>query len=328
MKTKQPTVIYRSFFRDAWSRTWKQKSLWVFGLFAAILQSGGLGDTFLRGVRRVEYRGQWFSDLFQDSVIGLRTLGTYLAHIATLPSWQTTLLLTLILLLLLGIFALSILSQQILIGHTDQKEKKSAKQTRYEKLEIFERLAGINVLTKIGGFIATLLATLILVLYLRDPGSLHAFFVFVAFGLLIPVLIILQNLSMLASIHAVKTKASFFSCVERALSVFRSHWLATLELGLSVFLLIAAVAGLLCLVLFLLLLPLAFASSFFMSTDSWVGFMICQSVSLFLIGLVTLLFVGSSTTFQYTVWISFYKHASHETLGKQPIARFLRWLKK
>ncbi len=328
MKTKQPTVIYRAFLKNAWSCTLQHKSLWVFGIFAAILQSGGLGDTLLRGLRRVEYRGEWFSNALQDSVMGLRTAGTYLSHIATLPSWQTTLLFTLVLFVLLTLFAFSIISQQILIGKIDTHGKKALKHSFCEHLEVFERLVGIQVFTKIGGFLTTLITTLVLVLYLSDPEALHAFFVFIAFGLFVPILIILQNLSMLASIHAVKTKTSFFHCVAYALALFRSHWLATIELGISVFLLVTAAAGILGAALFLLLLPVAFLSSFFLSIGSWIGFITCQGVSLLTIIFALLLFVGSSTTFQYAVWISFYKRASHEILGSQPIARFLRWLKK
>ncbi|HBK33609.1 TPA: hypothetical protein DEP34_01275 [Candidatus Uhrbacteria bacterium] len=328
MKKKQPAGIYRTFFKNAWSCTLQHKSLWVFGIFAAILQSGGLGDTLLRGFRRVEYRGEWFSNLLQDSVMGLRTAGTYLSHIATLPSWQTVLLFTAMLFALLVVFSLSVISQQILIDRVDAQTKKSSGHSFYKHVEVFERLVGIHVLAKMGGFIATLIVTLILVLYLRDQGSLYAFFVFVSFGLFVPVLIILQNLSMLAAIHAVKAKTSLLHSVAHAFFLFRSHWLATIELGVGVFLLIAIMAGFLCAILFLFLLPVAFLASFFLSTGSWVGFMTCQGVSLFAIATALFLFVGATTTFQYAVWVSFYKHASHEILGTKPIARFLRWLKK
>jgi hypothetical protein len=327
MATKKPTAIYRLFFRDAWSLAWKRKSLWVFGIFAALLQSGGLGDTLLRGLRRVEYRGEWFSNALQNSLPGLRPLGTYLSHIATLPSWQTVLFVSLVFGVLFVLFLLSIISQIILMRHADLKTT-PATWSWYEWVEGVERLIGIHVCVKIIGFLATLLTTLVLILYLQAPSTLHAFFVFLSLGLLFPTLIILQNLSMLASLHAVHAKEHLLSCLAHALTLFRSHWLASVELGVSVFLLVAGLAMFTGFALLLLLFPIAFLALFFLSAGSWIGFFLCQGTSLLTVLVAAFVFVGWTTVFQYAVWTLFYKRASQDPWARRPIARLLRWMEK
>jgi hypothetical protein len=168
----------------------------------------------------------------------------------------------------------------------------------------------------------------VLIHYLQAPSTLHAFFVFLSLGLLFPTLIILQNLSMLASLHAVHAKEHLLSCLAHALTLFRSHWLASVELGVSVFLLVAGLAMFTGFALLLLLFPIAFLALFFLSAGSWIGFFLCQGTSLLTVLVAAFVFVGWTTVFQYAVWTLFYKRASQDPWARRPIARLLRWMEK
>jgi len=53
MPAKKSTTLYRPFLREAFAITWKRKSLWIFGIFAALISTGGVVDVVWRSLEKV-----------------------------------------------------------------------------------------------------------------------------------------------------------------------------------------------------------------------------------------------------------------------------------
>ncbi|MDG1949564.1 MAG: hypothetical protein P8J32_01925, partial [bacterium] len=83
MRKRKSTSLYRNFLSDAWRLTWERKSLWIFGIFAGVISTGGVVDIALRSVKRVEGTNTLLQDLLESGFIGYGLVGSYFQQLAS-----------------------------------------------------------------------------------------------------------------------------------------------------------------------------------------------------------------------------------------------------
>ncbi len=70
MPTKKSTSIYRTLLREAFTHTWQRKSLWIFGIFAGLISTGGVIEVALSGIKQVTTGGAFLQQLLDQTFVG------------------------------------------------------------------------------------------------------------------------------------------------------------------------------------------------------------------------------------------------------------------
>jgi len=313
--SKKSTAIYRVLIREAWNITWTRKSLWIFGLFAGLISSGGAIEALLSGSRTIATTGTWLTRTWQVGLTGSTFPTQLIQSLLRFGTMKTTAVLIFLTLLGLFILVFGLTSQATLIRGT-----KSEKTSEHVLLKLFV----LNLLTKVLMGLLTVLATLPTILLLTQQSSFASFLFFIHFLLYIPAVLILHTIFLLAMIDVVLGNHPVLHAIHHAVHIFKKHWLSTLEFACILFSIVLFVGILMVMSLALLSIPytLLFTSS-----------LLTGSLSLFLfintffaiIALLFILLCGSIiVTFQYSAWRLFYARAVHRIHGNKTISKFQR----
>ncbi|HBK35184.1 hypothetical protein A2239_03850 [Candidatus Uhrbacteria bacterium RIFOXYA2_FULL_40_9] len=324
MKPTQPTMVYRPLLRQAWQKTWQRKSLWVFGLFAALLMNGGVFDAFLRSLHRIERTGQLFTDLLSDSVFGFQLFGAYLTQIHTFNQTRVFLFITLLILFVIGLFATSLLSQHALIQGIGSTKPLEPKALRHHAFQGFWDILAINFFVKTASLILTFLCALILIGVFVGSSSWTPLLLFLVFLVFIPLIILINIIGILALIVIVQKKTHALNALHTAFYLFSQHGLATLEFGLSLFLLVFGAGALLLILSVFLLLPFWMLTLAALTYGSLTIYILLNIIVVIFFFSLFLLFIALSTTFHYASWVGFYTRITHKTFGSKVVSKLLR----
>ena len=161
---KKPTMIYRSLLRDAWLVTWQRKSLWVFGIFAGLLFSGGVIDMMLSGFHKITQTGSLLQHLMNQSFIGYDYLSQFLLYLAQVNPNQVKIVLLFIVLATLGLISAGVISQSALI-HASGSAPAHAHRIRRDVLPHFWNVLLLNILVKTLSALFITLVTLSILLF-------------------------------------------------------------------------------------------------------------------------------------------------------------------
>lgn len=321
MPTKKPTVTYRSMLAESARTAWERKSLWVFGLFAALLSTGGAYEMVVKDARVGMLLRQGYARACESA--GTSWFGPLVRDLLAFGPGRVTVLVTLAAALAALLVAASVVSQGALIAGVGKKAVGDAAAANAGRAA-FWHLLWLNVLHKSAHALLSLLAVLPLWYVAVRPGTDSVAVAFVSLALLLPLTISVSVLFMLASVHAARTGEHTLNAIEHAVILFRAHALAAFETGLIVFsCVVAAVAG------FLLLGTLAsipFALTVFISLliGNAVLFTAVNVVGAAGLILMLFAFAGATTTFQYAVWTRFHDHAASKNRTISKIHRVWR----
>ncbi|MBI4092769.1 MAG: hypothetical protein HY420_02490 [Candidatus Kerfeldbacteria bacterium] len=232
-----------SFFRQgvlkrAWSLTWTHKSLWFFGLFAAILAIGEEYDLLLRNVDildSVQRRLDQWRIIAQQGLATpfINDLGTFLR---TNVLGSATIALTW-LLSILALAWLIIVSQSALIEGARRHENGKSLNL-LEGFDVgmanFWPVFLLNVIAKVFVYGALLIVIVPLGLAYIKTGN-HTVAVITAlwtFVVLFPIIAVVAFVTRFAGAYIVIKRFPVRQAIAAAISLFRRHWLVTLELAL------------------------------------------------------------------------------------------------
>src|SRR3989338_4394715 len=90
MPAKKSTMLYRPFLREAWRLTWERKSLWIFGIFAALISTGGVVDVVWRALQKIQRAESLLENLADSSFMGYDVAASYIGQLATLGPQRTS----------------------------------------------------------------------------------------------------------------------------------------------------------------------------------------------------------------------------------------------
>lgn len=324
MLAKKSTMLYRPFLREAWRLTWERKSLWIFGIFAALISTGGVVDAVWRTLQKVQRTESLLENLANSSFVGYDVAASYFGQLATLGPERTSFIIIASTLMGILLVIIATLSQGALLLGIRNKTHKDPYELRQEAGSHFWRLFLIGLLNKLLMLLLVVLMTLPLLLVSMSTSVGHGLLFLLLMLLFIPASIIVNIIYLFSLIDVVETNAHPLNAIHTAVRLFAKQWLATFEYGVMLFFIVLG-AGLLFLILVsLLFVPLSMIYAATLFTGSFSFFLTLNVISACLIFALILTFGGACVTFQYSAWYSFYKHSLHKTHGKKVFSKILR----
>lgn len=317
-------MLYRPFLREAWRLTWERKSLWIFGIFAALISTGGVVDVVWRTLEKVKRTESLLENLANASFIGYDVAASYIGQLATLEPQRVSFIVIVSTLMGILLVVMATLSQGALVLGLRDKTPRDPYELRQKAMAHFWSLFLIGLLNKLLMLFLVVLMTLPLLLISVSSNFGHGLLFFVLMLLFLPAAIIANIIYMFALIDVVETGAHPLSAIHTGSQLFARQWLATFEYGVILFFLVFG-AGLLFIILVaLLLIPLSAFYAVALFSGSFAVFLTFNVISACLIFAVLLTFGGACVTFQYSAWYHFYKHGLHKTHGKKVFSKILR----
>ncbi len=322
--TKKPIAHYRPMLAEAWRLTWERKSLWVFGIFAALISTGGVVDVVLTSFKKIEQGGTLLTQLMNSSYIGYELASQYIQQLTLLGPDRAKSLIIFATLVGVLLVVMATLSQGALILGLQAKKREDPYSLKQEAQKHFWSLFVLAALNKTMTLILLLLMTLPLFFFYIQTSTKSALLFFFLTSLLIPVLTVLNIIYLFALMDVVDGNNHPLDAIGRGWNLFRHHWLATLEYGLILFLFVGIAGFLLIGLLLLFTVPYALIFTTTLLTGSFSFFLIANTLFGLLVIALILAFAGATVTFQYSAWHQFYTRGLHKTHGKKIFSKILR----
>jgi len=322
--------LYRPILKQAWQITLKNKAIWFFGLFVAILGIGGEYEIINRAMVRPGTGSGIISGVFEGIAGGLAdglALGgglwsNIVISFSQSPGSIVIITLAAIIALAITLFFiwLSVVCQIGIIKNTSliaEGKKPTINEGIDFAVQKFWPVLLADIILKVILFILLFLMAKELLLLTGEAGAGTAlyyisFVVFVAAILVISFIIRYQVYFML--LHEQK----FWQAWESAWELFKKNWLTSLEMGFILFVayLIAALASSLVTALFM-------ALPFVMALALWPFWLITlvSVVGLIIMVAVVLLITAMLMTFQWSSWTLLFNRLTGKEAG---ISRIIR----
>jgi hypothetical protein len=309
--------LYRKIFKKTLTLTWRNKYLWFFGLFAALL--GGVGKY---EISMNKLNGDWQDGVFpgvakflnSGALSGL-TFSNFLQAFQQDPLSVVIILVLFLILAILFIFMLwlSVVSQAGLINNSAEAIQSNKK---YSSLGIKDGVrAGIKYFWPVLGwnliiktFIYASFAIILLpIVYLFVDGgtSLHGIAYVVLFIIFIPVSLVLSLLLKYAVCYVVLQGKSFVDSIQESWRLFVNNWLISLEMGFILFAIQFFLTFALLLLILAIGIPFLFLAILFGGLATPVSWVII-SVYIFSAIALSILTGAVFTTFQISSWTALF----------------------
>lgn len=325
MKNKT-TMIYRVLIRKAFELAWQRKTLWFFGLFAAIISTGGVLDLALTGMHRIRVGGSFLRSLFDSSFAGYSAFSNFVLNLRDTGTSQTLLIFLFGTLVAIGLLLVAVLCQASLIQGIKEPEHIHPNIVRKRASVHVISLLITDILVKIIGGVFVSIGSLPMLLYFINTSTYSAYILFLELIVLFPAILILNILSMLTVIHIVDTGESVSESVAYAWYIFSKQWLATFEYALIVFSCVFILGSVWFGLGFLLSLPYALIYSLSLLSGSTIIFLLANVLFALVAFLVMFILGGAIISFQYACWYAFYKQTFEAIHIRLPISKILRMM--
>lgn len=327
MPRKKSTAFYRVLLRDALHLTWNRKSLWIFGMFTAIISTGGVFDVAGRSFMRVQSGPKLFQSLLDGSFVGFRLLSEYVRRLQIADPGRASFTIGMLVVLGLILLIAAVLSQGALIKGILEKKPLALKPLLQKGGPYFWHLAGIDALTEIATGFVVILTTYVVLLAIAQTSLIHVLIYLGTFLLFFPLILAINIIGTLAAIDSVRHETHALDAIHHAVNIFRTHWLVTIELGILLFLLVFGVAVLEFVALIFLSIPFTILSVLALFSSIPFLFILVNVLTVAVFAGLILAFAGAAVTFQYAVWAHFYSAAHKKSLLKriQPKLHRLWW---
>lgn len=304
--------LYRNILSQAWKITWKNKYLWFFGIFAALLGNGGEYEILAQGINGDEGVFPALKQIFESGVFSKQTY-LNLQQIMQNDPWSLTIVLVsglVILILLAFLIWLVVISQAALVNNSAamiNRKKVSFRDGLENGIKNFWPVFNLNLLLKIAIYVLLALFSLPLFMGINKLGVIASNFLYIiAFIIFITLAIAFSFVVKYSTGYVVIKSSPFSQAVKQGWNLFVENWLVSIELALILFF-INFLAGFGLIVLILAFaIPFLFLALVFYYIFSLVGFWIIISLAmLFLLFLV--IAVGSAlATFQISSWTNLF----------------------
>lgn len=313
MPRKKSTVFYRNLLRDSWKITWQRKSLWFFGVFAAIMSTGGVMDVAVRSFKRIQSGPDFLTSVLDGTFPGYNYFAQYIEQFRYLDATRITITSGIAIILALLLIAAAVWSQGALISGIVSKKPIRIAAALQNSRSSFWHILFIDLLVKTTTTFLVLITTITLLTFMSQTDVVNAILYVIFFLIFFPLVIIVNIIATLAIVDTVKMKTHTLDAIHRATEMFAKHWLVTFELGVIIFLTVFA-AGILGIVALLLLsVPFTILVVLSLLTASPFLFILMNFLTIITLFLLIFVFAGAAVTFQYSTWTHFYENASKKS---------------
>ena len=239
--------LYRPMLKQAVAITWRNKVLWFFGLFSALLTSGGAYNIGLGNFEKVEAQGlrlNNFKNFLQHWTLNFGSGG----KIDIMDVWQTVgiwgiFLMLIILAVVVFLFWLAVSSQGALVfglGRTVEKKEFNFNQLFRQGMHKFWAVLLLNLIFGVVLLTALLLLSLpFFILFMSTSQTViwQSILVVLSFLVWVPLAAVLFIIIRYALIYTVNQEEHVGEALSKAFSLFAKNWIVSLETALLLFVL-------------------------------------------------------------------------------------------
>ena len=268
--------FYRTILKQARDLTWRNKYLWWFGIFAALIGNGGEFEILFNNT------GGNPSQALFPAWQRIASTGVFSGH--TLANIQTLLkqdtlnmilvLVACLIVLLICIFLiwLVIVSQAAVVNNSAAIIKQK-KHNLKDGLDVgvlnFWPVLTLNIIIKAVIYIL-LVAISLPAIFLQGNFSAKLFYIF-ALIIVVPVAIMLSFIMKYAVAYAVINKRKVLSAINQGFRLFKENWLISFEMAILLFFINLLVGLAIVLIILILAVPFLFLGLIFYYAFSAIG---------------------------------------------------------
>jgi hypothetical protein len=299
--------LYKTILGQAWKTTWNYKYLWFFGIFAALLGSGGeyeiLFRSFSSDASQAVFPG-WQS-IAETGIFNIQNMGQAIKEDPL--AFMTVIIIFLITLALFGFLIwLAVISQAALVnnaaGYINGK-KNDFKSGIAKAGEKFWPVFSLNIIIKLVIYLAFVLVSLPVVLTAASQGPVAANLTYIiAFIIFIPVALALSFVVKYAIAYVIIKNSGFIESIKSGWQLFTKNWLVSIEMAFVLFLINFFVGLLLILMVLTLTIPFLFLSVAAFKLANIAGFWLIATLALIIFLVIVILGGALLSTFQISSW--------------------------
>jgi len=310
LQTTRRTMRHKPFYAQilwqAWLHTWRNKRLWIFGLFASLLGSGSVIEITFRGLKNIDEKGSFWIKALEGTIPLYDAVQNYIHETSLLETTRVVTIITSLAIFGLAFFVVSILSQGVLIENISIVIRK--RRYRFYKLvkqatNSFWRLVGLNFLAKIILIATLLLTSVFLTSTISQIQLLNSVLYLVVFIVSAIILLGTSALLIYASVFTVVGDKTFASSITNAWRLFKNNILITTEVAVLLFIINLAASLLFVIILILGAIPYIVLFLAALQFSSFTLLVFAYSIGILATIALTFLFAALLTTFQYNAWV-------------------------
>ncbi|KKS35296.1 MAG: putative membrane protein [Parcubacteria group bacterium GW2011_GWC2_42_12] len=324
--------FYRNILKQSWRLTWRNKYLWVFGVFAAFLGNGGELEILFNNLGGDP--GQALFPSWQRiASTGVFSWHTY-ANIGNLLKNDT---LNMIIFLLMALLVLAclvflvwlvIVSQAAIVSNTAAIIKQKNRTLR-DGLDAgrlyFWPVLVLNIIIKAVVYI--LLAAISLPVIFSPAGLSANLFYILALIIAVPVAIILSFIMKYAIAYVIIYKSKTGQALKQSWRLFKGNWLISLEMAVMLFFINLLVGLAVVLAILALAVPFLFLGLIFYYALAAVGSWLIVALAFTSFLLIVVVVGAALAVFQIASWISLFMELD-KNRGVSKLARIVNGLIK
>lgn len=320
---------YRTILKQALSLSWKNKYLWLLGLFASLTIAGGsieyqfITQSFSDGVLNSSYQG--LADLLGiTTILKALYLGLISLFSQNIIIILNSLSIILLALTLLAVFVwLAISSQAALVDAAKKliipkkkSEIASLRATLTAGHNHFWPVLGLNILIRLLISTAFFISSLPLLFMVMSDSYVFIGIYTTLFVVFVPLAVSLSLIVKYAISYKVLEGETMIKSLEKGYALFRNNWLVSLETALILFFITLFASFFLLVAMAIVILPI-FITGLIIGAN-WLAYL-----AIFIAISIIIIFGSFMTTFQITSWTNLYLHL-HDSKGLAKLERIFR----
>lgn len=326
--------LYRNIFKKAFELSWKNKYLWFFGVFAALLGNNGGSEIILRsssgdtGSNFVD----WFYKYKETGVFSWHTVVNFFNLLKTdFSATISFVFLSLFTLVLIGFFIwLAIVSQSAIVdGAATYFSKNKNKKNIKDGIEIgnkkFWPVLTLNIIAKVTTLLVLVIVSQLLILSVVFTSSKLAILISIALFVFFFLFSIFFGLVMKYAIAFVVIKnKKVIESIQEGWHLFVNNWLVSIEMAISLFFITLFAGILIILAISILAIPFVFLAIIFLQLFSFFGLWLIIILGFFTF-LFFIIFSGAFlTVFVTSSWTGLFM----ELINNKGVSKIMRLAEK
>ncbi len=299
--------LYRNILKLALKSTWQNKYLWIFGLFASILGTGGSYEILINGNIN--------SSIFKikNFLINTQILnGKFFVNLGKLALtdpfsfFMAMFILIITVAIFLFLLYIAIVSQAALVNNTAliYGNKKHNFQNGIETgKKNFLPVLSINIVLKIIISFILIIISLPITLNKGEINYVQSIYYVISFIILIPIVVIISFISKYAIAYIVIKKNNILKSIKNAWDLFKDNWLVSLEMAFILLFINIVFNFALLLIILILAIPFLLLFLAFYFLKSLIAIWIIIFIGFISLFIIVSLAAAVLSTFQISSWI-------------------------
>lgn len=305
--------LYRQILREALTIVWRNKFLWFFGLFAALVGSGEY-NLLINGFFRSSGDKPLTSGLL-DVVRDMASTGIFrfetmdnLKRIMTenpFSFFMSIFIFLIFLCVTIFVIWLIVVSQASLVSAArkiEQGEKTDFHEEIKKNKQYFWPLFLFNFINKFFTWILLVLVGVVVFVSAIKATAMTLLLFILAFIIFISLSLIVAFIIKYAICYVVLRKQGWFEAIKSAVNLFFANWVVSLEMALTLFAIDILVKAIFLSIVLLVTAPILMLGILTLFLNLKVSFWLTIIVPILILVVLILIIVGGLTVFQYSSW--------------------------